>query len=153
MRPLVRWSIVALALAAAGCFTLSVVAGAWWSIGPVEIGPHGTRHCFGGAPQCGLGWVPAGARWQTIGFGTWGAGLIAALGLVVIAAGAAGKRRPRLVALSTTVAIGMAVLLGTLFFLGFPTLQGASPSRGLPLFAGAIVLGLAATITTLRARA
>jgi len=151
MRPVVRWSVVALALAAAGCFTLSVVAGAWWSIGPVEIGPHGTHHCFGGAPRCGLGWVGGGEQWQTIGVGAWGAGLLASLGLVVIAAGAAGKRRPRLIAMSTIVAIGMAVLLGILFVLGFPALQGAAMDRGLVLFVAAIVLGLAATVVTLRA--
>ncbi|MCX5741340.1 MAG: hypothetical protein NT062_02445 [Proteobacteria bacterium] len=142
--PLARWSVVLLALAGAACFALSVVAGAWWSVGPVEIGPHGARQCFGGADHCGLQWIGASARWPTIGIGTWGAGLVAALGLVVIAAGVAGKRTPRLLAKMTISAVLLALGLGSAFYVGFPGLVGASVDRGLLLFGLGIALGVAA---------
>ena len=152
MRPLLRWSIVALALVAGASFMLSVVAGGWWSVGGIEIGPHGSRHCYGGAEHCGLNWVNAGEQWQRYGTGTWAAGLMASFGLIVIAACAAAKKFPKVIAKLTLVAIATSLVVGILFFTGFPSMAGAAIGRGLLLFGIGISFGVAASITALRAQ-
>jgi hypothetical protein len=146
MRPVIRLAVVVLALVAAAAFSLSVVAGVWWSIGPVEIGPKGTSHCFGGAEHCGLQWVGAAQKWPTLGIGTWGAGLVASFGLILVAALVAGKRQPRMIAKSTLVAIVMAIVMGVMFFVGFPDLQGSGIDRGVLLYGIGIAFGVAATV-------
>src|SRR5688572_755821 len=103
LSPTHRWLVVALAVTSAASFALSVTAGCWWSIGSVEIGPFGTRNCFGGADHCGLGWIGADERWVRAGVATWAAGLISVFTLVLLAAGTAAKRVPRLVAKVTIV--------------------------------------------------
>lgn len=149
-----RWLVVALALLAACTFAFSVQLGRWWAIGDVEIGPFGSRHCFGGG-DCklsGLTWVGGGDRWMRLGMATWAGGLVAAFMLVVMAAGLAAKRVPRLVAKSVLVAIATAALAGTVFVVQFPGVEGAGLARGAWLFVLAIALALAAAISVLRVR-
>ena len=148
-----RWIVIALALAAACAFAFSVQLGRWWAIGDVEIGPFGSRHCFG-AGDCklaGLGWVGGGDRWMRLGMATWAGGLVTVLMLVVMSARLAAKRIPKLAAKSVLVAIATASLAGTIFVAEFPGVEGASLSRGAWLFALGIALALAAAISVLRA--
>jgi hypothetical protein len=148
-----RWTIVALALAAAAAFAVSVQAGRWWSVeGGVEIGPFGSYRCFAGeCKTTGLGWVGGSERWMRTGTGTWTAGLLSMLLLVAVAGAAAARRAPRLLAKTTLVSIGTGAVAGALFVAQFPGVQGAAVDRGLWLFAGAVVLGAAACIAVLRA--
>jgi hypothetical protein len=149
-----RWLVVALALAAACAFAFSVQLGCWWSIDTagVEIGPFGSRHCFG-AGECklaGLGWIGGGDRFMRLGMATWAGGLVATLMLVVMAARLASNRVPKLVAKSVLVAIATASLAGTAFVLTFPGVEGASLDRGAWLFVAGVVLAIVAAIKVLR---
>lgn len=147
-----RWLVIALALGAACAFLFSVQMGKWWAIGDVEIGPYGSRHCFG-AGDCklaNLAWVGGGDRWMRLGMATWAGGLVSALMLVVTAARLAAKRVPKLAAKSVLVAIATAALAGSFFVGTFPGVTGASVARGVFLFAIGIVLALVAAISVLR---
>ena len=142
-----RWLIVALALIAATLFAISVQMGKWWSVETVEIGPFGSKHCFGGdCKPAGLGWVNGTARWQRTGIGTWAGGLLSAFILSIMAAGVAAKRVPKLAARTALVSIGTTLTAGALFILQYPGVEGATPDRGLWTFAIAIVVGSAAAI-------
>lgn len=146
-----RWVIVAFALAAATAFAISVWAGRWWSIGNVEIGPFGSKQCFGGdCRPANLGWVGGSERWMRMGMATWAGGLIAMFVLMIVAGAVAARRRPVLAARTALVAIGTAVIAGVLFVAQYPGVDGASVDRGLFLFAVAVVLGAAAAIGALR---
>ena len=149
-----RWIVVALALAAACAFAFSVQLGKWWAIGDVaEIGPFGSRHCFG-AGECkhaDVSWVGGGDRWMRLGMATWAGGLVTAFMLVVMSARLAANRVPRLVAKSVLVSIATASLAGTVYVATFPGVEGAGLARGAWLFAIGVVLALAAAITVLRA--
>jgi hypothetical protein len=143
--------VVAFAMLSASAFAVSVQAGRWWSLADVEIGPFGSRQCFGGECRpAGLGWIDGGERWARIGIATWAAGLMAMLVLVVLAGAVAAGRIPRLAARTALVAIGVAIVSSAAFVIGYPGVAGAGVDRGLVLYAGAIVLGLAAAITVLR---
>lgn len=83
---------------------------------------------------------------------TWAASLVSMAVLVVLAAGLAAKRVPRLVAKLTLSSIATATLVGALFAAKFPGVDGSSVDRGLPLYGVAIALGVAASILTLRMR-
>ena len=148
-----RWLVIGLALAAASGFALSIQAGAWWSVSGVEIGPHGTHHCMGGADYCGLAWLGGDASWARMGTTTWGAGLVATAALVLLAAAAAAKRTPKLLAGTTITAALAAAVTGTIFFVGFPGFTGAYLDRGVWLYGIGVFFGLAAAITVLRAAA
>jgi hypothetical protein len=144
-----RWFVVAIALAAASAFALSVQAGRWWAIGEVEIGPFGTRSPFGGPGD--LSWAGGSARWERFGVATWAAGLIAMFVLLVVAGAVAANRVPRLAARTTLVAIGTAVLVGVAFLLSRP--ENGLPfelARGTYLFAGAVIAGTLVAIRVLR---
>lgn len=148
-----RWIVIALALAAACAFAFSVQLGRWWVIGDVEIGPHGSKHCFG-VGDCkvtDLVWVGGGDRWMRLGMATWAGGLVAAFMLVVMSARLAANKVPKLVAKSVLVALATASLAGTVFVVQFPGVEGASLARGAWLFTLAIALALAAAISVLRA--
>ena len=148
-----RWGIVALALLSASAFALSVQGGRWWSVLNVEIGPFGSRRCFG--TECGpagLGWIGAGDGWARLGMATWAGALVSMAVLVVLAAALAAKRVPRLVAKMALSAIATATLVGGLFAVKFPGIDGAAVDRGLPLFGVAVALGVAASVLTLRMR-
>lgn len=122
-------------------------------IGDVEIGPYGSRHCFG-VGECklaGLAWVGGGDRWMRLGMATWAGGLVSVLMLVVMSARLAVKAVPKLVAKSVLVAIATASLAGTVFVAQFPGIEGASLARGAWLFVLGIALALAAAIWVLRA--
>jgi len=146
-----RWSVVALALAAASAFALSVQAGRWWTIGDVEIGPSGSRSSFGGLGD--LSWAGGDARWERFGVSTWAAGLIAMFVLVVLAGAVAANRVPRLVAKTALVAIATAALVGVAFV-------AARPDNGLPFalgrgigwFAAAVVAGVIGAVRVVRTR-
>ncbi len=148
-----RWPIVALALIAAAAFAISVWAGRWWSIGDVEIGPFGSKQCFGG--ECrptSLTWVGGSERWMRMGMATWAGGLIAMLVLLITAAGVAAKRVPRLAARTALVSIGTVTITGVLFIMQYPGVDGATVDRGLWLWLGAIILGSIAAVAVVRAR-
>ncbi|MDQ3365559.1 MAG: hypothetical protein M3680_09035 [Myxococcota bacterium] len=147
-----RWVTVGLALIAATAFGLAVQLGRWWSVADVQIGPFGSRHCFAGDCQpAGLGWI-GNPQWMRFGIATWAAGLIALFVLVLLAAGVASRRVPRLVAKCALVSIVTATLVATGFVALFPGVPGASLDRGIWLFAVAVVTGVAAAVTVLRAR-
>ncbi len=142
-----------LALAAASAFALAVQS-SWWSAGEVTIGPFGSRHCLGGeCRESGLGWLGGTDLWMRAGVAARAGGYIAMFILVVLAGGLAAKRIPRLMARASIVAILTAAVGGTYFGLSFPSagLNGAqSLGIGVFLFGGAIVLGIAAAVFTLR---
>ena len=128
-------------------------AGRWWSIGDVEIGPFGSRQCFGGdCRPAGLGWIGATESWLRLGIATWAAGLLTTVVLVGLASGVAAKRTPKLVARMALVAIATAGLAGTAFFLKFPGLDGASVGRGPLLYGIGVACGALAAILVLRRR-
>ena len=88
------------------------------------------------------------------GVATWGAGLIVALVLLVLAARVAANKVPRLAAKLTLSATATATLVGIGFLLKFPDdrMPTAELARGTLLFAIAIPLAVLAAITVLRAR-
>lgn len=145
-----RWLVVALALAAASAFALSVQAGRWWTIGDVDIGPFGSHSPFGGAGT--LGWTGGSARWERFGIATGAGGLIAMFVLVVLAGGVAANRIPRLAAKTALVAIATAGIAALAFVAlrpdhGWPFALG----RGVALFVAAVVTGTVAAVGVLRA--
>jgi hypothetical protein len=145
-----RWFVVALALASASAFALSVQAGRWWSIGDVEIGPSGSRSPFGGPGD--LSWAGGSARWERFGVATWAGGLIAMFVLVVLAGAVAANRIPRLAAKTALVAIATAGLAGIAFIAtrpdnGLPFVM----DRGVVLFAAAAFAGVVVGVGVLRA--
>lgn len=145
-----RWFVIALALAAASAFALSVQAGRWWSIGEVEIGPFGSRSPFGGAGS--LSWAGGSARWERFGVATWAGGLIAMFVLVVLAGAVAANRVPRLAAKTALVAIATAGLAAIAFIAARP--DNGLPfaiGRGMVLFAAAVVAGVIGGASVLRA--
>lgn len=149
-----RWILVAMALAAAIAFTVSVQLGRWWTVDRFEIGPLGSRLCIEG--QCrssGLERIAGDVQWARFGFATWTAGMLATLGLVMMAAGLAAKRLPRLIARATVMAIGTALVVGIVFFVQGPELPGVGASAGVWLFGLAVALGGAAAVTVARGRA
>lgn len=148
-----RWAIVVLALLAASAFAVSVQAGRWWSMdaGGVEIGPFGSRNCFGGACRpTSLTWVGGSERWARMGVAAWAAGLLCMLVLLGIAAAVAAKRNPRLLAQMGLVSIATAVAAGIGFIALFPGMEGAGFDRGVWLYVGAVVLGTVAAVGVLR---
>jgi len=142
-----------LALAAASAFALAVQS-AWWSAGEVSIGPFGARHCFGGeCRESGLTWLGGTDLWMRAGVAARAAGYIAMFVLVVLAGGLAAKRIPRLMARCSIVSIVTAAATGGYFALQFPDAVLGSVRTfgiGLFLFGGAIALGVAAAVFTLR---
>lgn len=148
-----RWLVIALALAAACVFAFSVQLGRWWALGDIEIGPYGSRHCFGGGP-CKLddvAWVGGGDRWMRLGMATWAGGLVTMFMLVMMSARLAANKLPKLLAKSVLVSIATASLAGTAFVATFPGVEGAGLARGAWLFVLGIALALAAAIWVLRA--
>jgi hypothetical protein len=146
-----RWILVALAIAGAAAFAISVQAGRWWAVEGFEIGPGGSYRCFGGECRAaGLGWVGGDERWVRLGSATWAAGVIAMAVLLVVAGAVAARRAPRLAARTGLVATATAAVAGGLFFAQFPGVQGASVDRGLWWFGIAIALSTAACIGALR---
>ncbi|MDB4961330.1 MAG: hypothetical protein JWP01_1329 [Myxococcales bacterium] len=147
-----RWIFVVLALLAATAFAMSVQGGRWWSIDDVTIGPYGAKHCFGGeCKNAGLAWIGGSERWMRTGMGTWAGGLLSALMLLVVAAGLAAKRIPKLAAKTTIVAIATTVIAGIAFIAQFPGVEGAGLDRGLYLFIGGTIAGLATAVSVMRA--
>jgi hypothetical protein len=146
-----RWLLVAVALASASGFALSVQGGRWWSIGDVAIGPLGARSPFGGLG--GFTWAGGSARWERFGTATATAGLIAMFVLIVVAGALAANRVPRLAAKTAVVAIATAALAGTAFLVARP--DNGLPfalDRGAALFIGAVIVGAVAAAGVLRAR-
>jgi hypothetical protein len=146
-----RWAVVALALAAASGFALSVQAGRWWLIGDVEIGPSGSRSTFGGPGE--LSWAGGSARWERFGIATQAAGLIAMFVLVVLAGAVAANRVPRLAAKTALVAIITAALVAIAFVASRP--ENGLPftvGRGVAWFAAAVIAGSISALGVLRSR-
>jgi hypothetical protein len=148
---LARWSVAAISVGSAALLALAVQAGAWWSVGEVEIGPAGSSHCFGGACRpSGLAWVGGGDTWFRLGMATWAAGLISAVVLVLLAAGTAAGRAPTIAARTALVAAGCALVTGVAFVVMYPGVPGASVDRGLPFFFAGVVGALVAALLVLR---
>ncbi len=148
-----RWLTILLALLSAAAFAMSVEGGRWWTIGDAEIGPFGAHRCFDGTcVPAGLAWLGTGERWIRIGMATWAAGLLSALVLIVLSARAAARVVPRLAAKTALVSIATASVCGTVFFAQFPKQFPAEAARGTLEFVLAIVLGVFASISVLRAR-
>lgn len=147
-----RWIIIVLALVAATAFAISVQTGRWWSVGDVEIGPFGSKHCFDGdCRPAGLTWVGGTERWARTGMGAWAGGLLSALVLAILAAAVAARRVPKLAAKTALVSIVTTLVAGSLFIAQYPGVQGASVDRGIVVFAIAIVLGATTAVLVLRA--
>lgn len=139
-----------LALAGATAFAISVQA-AWWSAGEVSIGPFGARHCFGGeCRETGLSWIGGSEMWMRSGVAARAGGYIAMFVLIIVAGALAAKRIPRLMAKASLVAIITATASAGYFLFAFPGVNSATIGAGMVLFGAAIVLGVAAAITTLR---
>ncbi len=148
-----RWPIVAIAVLAAAAFAVSVWAGRWWSIEDVEIGPFGSKQCFGGdCRPTSLTWIGGSERWMRMGMATWAGGLISMLVLLITAAGVAAKRIPRLAARTALVSIATVTITGVLFVMQYPGVDGATVDRGLWLWLAGIVLGSSAAVAVMRAR-
>ncbi len=146
-----RWLVVALSVLAAVALTMSVQGGQWWSVGDVEIGPRGSTQCFT-ADDCrpaGLGWLGAGERLERTGIAAWAAGLIAALVLVILAAGVASRRVPKLAARTALVALATVVAVSSWFVVQLPSV-GVSIDRGLYLLGAGVILGGVAAVMVVR---
>jgi hypothetical protein len=144
---------VVIALVAATSFALAVQS-AWWTIGEVDIGPFGARHCFGGeCRESGLAWIGGSDLWMRSAVATRAAGYIAMFVLLAFAGALAAKRQPKLAARGALAAIVTAAVCGGYFAAAFPGLGGAGVARGVFLYAVAIVAGLAAVLMFLRAAA
>jgi len=152
MTPALRWLSALFGLVGAGAFAVSVQAGKWWSIaGVVEIGPHRSWQCF--KDECvpaGMSWIGASAQWERFGIATWGAGLVGALVMVLLAATIAAGRVPRLLAQMAIVAVLTALAASTAFVAKFPGVTGAELDRGALLYILAMVFGAATAVITLR---
>jgi hypothetical protein len=145
-----RWITVAVALAAATSFALSVQS-AWWSVAEVAIGPFGAHHCFGGeCREAGLAWVGGSELWMRSAVATRAAGYIAMFVLIMFAGALAAKREPMLVARGAAAAILTALVAGVYFAAAYPGVPGATVARGLVEFVVAIVCGVATLVLFLR---
>lgn len=147
-----RWLTIVVALASASLLALAVQAGRWWALGNIEVGPFGSRNCFGGdCHSTGLSWVGGTESWARTGIATWAAGLLAMLLLVTLSGALAAKRAPRLLAKTTLVAVLTCAAAGTWFVMQFPNLENAlGVSRGLYFFYAGAALGVTAAISALR---
>jgi hypothetical protein len=140
-----------LALVAASAFAISVQAGRWWTAGDLQIGPFGSRACFGGECSArGLGWIGGGDLWLRSAIATGVAGLVAMLVLVGLAGAIAGGRAARLLAKTSLVAIATAAIAGVAFVARFPGAGDAHLDIGAALYAIAIATGVAGAVTALR---
>ena len=149
-----RWIAIGLALVAAAALALSIQGNAWWTIDQVTVGPFGTIQCFSGeCHQTGLGWLRASAMWSRSATATGAGGTIAGFALILLAGTIAAGRVPRLIAKTTLVALGTAVVAAVGFIVTFPPIGEASLGAGAALFAAGIGLGAAAAILVLRTRA
>ena len=139
------------ALLAASSFALAVQS-AWWSIGDVaDVGPFGTRRCFGGeCTEVDLTWLGGSELWMRSAVATRAAGYIAMFVLLMFAGALAAKREPRLVARGALSAIVTALAAGAYFAAAFPGVSGAGIAQGPFLLAAGVVLGVAAVVVFLR---
>lgn len=141
-----------LAIVAASLFAISVGAGRWWTLGEITVGPFAAKNCFGGECRAsGLDWLGDG-RWSRFGIATWAAGLLSALALVAVAAAAASKRSPRLLAKFALMCVATATAAAIGYIALYPGIPGATIDRGLYMFVGAVVLGIAAGVLLYRTR-
>jgi len=147
-----RWIVLALALAGACAFAVSVWVGDWWTVGDATIGPFGSHACFGG--ECsgrGLAWIGADDLWMRSAVATGAAGVIAMFLLTAVAGAVAAKRVPKMLARSALVAILTALACGLYFVAKFPGVGGATSQIdiGPRLYALGALLGIASTVVTL----
>ncbi|HEY5926305.1 MAG TPA: hypothetical protein VIV11_31685 [Kofleriaceae bacterium] len=147
-----RWILVAIALAAATSFAISVQS-AWWTVGEVSIGPFGSRHCFGGeCRESGIAWIGGSDLWMRSAVAARAAGYIVMFVFLMFAGAIAAKRTPVLVARGAAAALLTAAVTGSYFAAAFPGVNGASVSRGLFEFAAGLIFGVAALVLFLRRR-
>jgi hypothetical protein len=149
MPALRRWSLVALALAAASCLSIAGGGGRWWSGGDFDLGPFGARQCRG--DDCIPASLPleGGERWQRAATATGAACLIASFALLLVAAGlAAGRTSPLLAKLSLS-AVATCLLAGALFVVWAPAIGGFAFDRGFYLWMSGLALGCAVGAGTL----
>jgi hypothetical protein len=149
-----RWIALALALASACAFSMSVWVGTWWTIGEVTVGPFGTHACFNNdCSRRPLEWLSGGGIWMRSAVAAGVAGVVASFLAVMVAGALAAGRAPRLVARSMTVAIATALVTGGYFVFGFPGVFGAEAhvALGIPLYGAGCALGIAAAVLVIRA--
>jgi len=91
-------------------------------------------------------------RWERSAIATWAAGLVAMFVLVMLSAGLASAREPRLIAKMAIAALVTAAAAGAYFALARPELAGGSIGYGLPAFALAVLVGAIPAVLTLRTR-
>jgi hypothetical protein len=143
---------VVLALTAATSFAIAVQA-SWWSAGEVAVGPFGSRSCFSGeCRETGLSRFAGSELWLRSATATRAAGYIAMFVLLMFAGALAAKREPKLIARGAISAILTAAAVGAYFAVAAPTINGANMSYGVFLYAGAVLLGVAAVVVFLRRR-
>ncbi|MBK9033921.1 MAG: hypothetical protein IPL61_22085 [Myxococcales bacterium] len=142
---------IALALAAAAGFAMSVEGGRWWSLGPdIHVGPISTERCFGGDCQFStLAWTGGSGAWERVGIATYAGGLCAALVCLALAGSLAARRPGRLAAAVTAIATITAGAAAAGFYLLRPDIPGGTTGRGALLFAGAVAAAAAAAVATL----
>jgi hypothetical protein len=148
-----RWITVALALAGACAFAVSVWVGTWWTIGEATVGPFGARMCFEG--ECGLRglrWMGGDDLWMRSAIASGVGGVVAMFVLICVAGAAAARRTPRLLARTSLVAIVTALACAAYFFANVPNVGSAAThvEVGGPLFALGGVLGIAGAVVVLR---
>lgn len=119
-------------------------------MGEISIGPFGSRACF--EEQCRDAFVGGSARWIRTGIAAGASGLLSMFILTILAAGVASKRVPKLAAKTALVSVITSLTVGALFIAQRPSIPGVTMERGFYLFIAAIVVGIATTITVLRAK-
>lgn len=148
-----RLTTIAASIAGAVCFSLAVHLGKWWTIGEVGVGPVSTQRCFAGNCESGsLAWAGGSEVWVRAGTAAWAAGLVASLVLVALAGALAAGRAGRLAAAVVGIATVTAIVSGAVFVTQRPDMPGMEIGRGLWLYAAGILVALAATLSTMRAR-
>ena len=153
MQARTRWIAVALALAAAFAFLLSVQAIGWWTVGEVSFGPFGGHDCFGGECRTsGLSWLGGDDLWMRSAVATRVAGYYSAFAAILLAGAVAARRTPRLVAWMLVVSLTTGAAVGGYFVARCPDVDGRVLAAGLPLYAGAIALAGAAAGLVIRAK-
>lgn len=120
-------------------------------MGDIAIGPISTSRCFDGdCKVVGIDWVGAGEGWARAGLATYVAGLVAAALLVIVSALLASKRLFKVLAKSGLVAVATALVSAVVFIAKFPDFPGVSIARGTWMYAGGLVLAIAAHVSVLR---
>ncbi len=140
-----RWTSIAMLVASAAAFALSVGGGRWWSVGDsFLVGPLGAQQCSGDDCVPAAFWLDAGPRFERAATATAAAGFVAMVVALVLAGALAAGRAPRLLWKMMVTSLATAVAAAGLWIASYPGLPGASIDRGMVLYGGAIAAAAAA---------